>query len=48
MAWFWKGKTLLAKGNNKEAMEAWETGSSSFRGSEMQNSYIKLCAELQK
>jgi len=48
MAWFWKGKTLLAVGNNKEAMVAWKTGASSLKGSERQNSYVKLCAELQK
>lgn len=48
MAWFWKGKSLLAMGNNKEAMIAWATGASSFEGSETQNSYIKLCSELQK
>jgi len=48
MAWFWKGKTLLAMGNSKEAMKAWEAGASSFKGSEMQNSYIKLCSERQK
>jgi hypothetical protein len=35
-------------GNNKEAMIAWETGASSFKGSETQNSYKKLCSELKK
>lgn len=48
MAWFWRGKTLLAMGNIKEAKKAWETGSSSFKGSETQNQYIELCSELQK
>ncbi len=48
MAWFWKGKTYLAVGNNKEAMIAWKTGASSFKGSERQNNYISLCSELQK
>jgi hypothetical protein len=41
-------KTLLTMGNNKEAMIAWETGASSFKGSETQNSYKKLCSELKK
>jgi len=48
MAWFWKGKTLLDLGRNKEAIAAWKTGASSLKGSAMQNSYIKLCAELQE
>jgi len=48
MAWFWKGKTLLALGRNKEAIAAWKTGASSLKGSAMQNSYIKRCAELQE
>jgi tetratricopeptide (TPR) repeat protein len=48
MAWFWKGKTLLAMGKSREAMNAFKSGASSFQGSERQNRYIKLCAELQK
>lgn len=47
MAWFWKGKTLLAMKKIKEALNAWKSGAESFQGSEMQNSYIKLCSELQ-
>jgi tetratricopeptide (TPR) repeat protein len=48
MAWFWKGKTLLAMGNNREAMIAWKAGASSFEGSEKQNRYKELCSQLQK
>ncbi len=48
MAWFWKGKTLLAMGSNKEALMAWKSGATTFDGSEVQNSYKKLCADLQK
>jgi tetratricopeptide (TPR) repeat protein len=48
MAWYWRGKTLLALGKNKDAKAAWKTGASSLKGSERQNSYIKQCAELQK
>ena len=48
MAWFWKGKTMLAMGNTREAMKAWNSGATSFKGSERQNSYRKLCSELQK
>ncbi len=46
MAWYWKGKTLLALGEKKEAKAAWKAGASSLKGSERQNSYIKQCAEL--
>jgi tetratricopeptide (TPR) repeat protein len=48
MAWFWKGKTMLAMGNTKEAAKAWKAGASTLKGSERQNSYIKLCSELHK
>jgi tetratricopeptide (TPR) repeat protein len=48
MAWYWKGKTLLALSKKKEAKVAWKTGASSLKGSKRQNSYIKQCAELQK
>jgi len=48
MAWFWKGKTLLTMGKSREALMAWKSGASCPKGSEMQNSYIELCAELQK
>jgi tetratricopeptide (TPR) repeat protein len=48
MAWFWKGKTLLAMGKGSEALLAWKSGASSFKGSEVQNNYKKLCADLQK
>ena len=48
MAWFWKGKTLLALGKNKEAMTAWKSGAATSNGSELQNRHKKLCAELQK
>jgi tetratricopeptide (TPR) repeat protein len=46
MAWFWKGKTLLAMGKSREAMTAWKSGASSLKGSERQNSYIDRCKEL--
>ena len=48
MAWYWKGKTLIKLGKEKEANAAWHSGASTLRGSERQNSYIKKCAELQK
>lgn len=48
MAWFWKGKTLLAMNKNKEAMLAWKSGAATFNGSEVQNRYKKLCTDLQK
>ncbi|MBA7547220.1 hypothetical protein ES705_39627 [subsurface metagenome] len=48
MAWFWKGKTLLALGKNREAMMAWKSGASTFNGSDVQNRYKKLCSDLQK
>ena len=48
MAWFWKGKTLLAMGKSQEAMSAWESGALTFNGSEEQNQYKKLCADLKK
>lgn len=48
MAWFWKGKTLLGMGKGSEALLAWKSGASSFKGSEVQNNYKKLCADLQK
>jgi len=48
MAWFWKGKTLLALGKNREAMMAWKSGASTFNGSNVQNRYKKLCSDLQK
>ena len=48
MAWFWKGKTLLASGKSREAMTAWKSGAATFNGSDLQNSYKKLCADLQK
>jgi tetratricopeptide (TPR) repeat protein len=44
--WFWIGKALLATGHGKEAQNAWKAGSSTSLGSETQNHYIKLCAEL--
>lgn len=44
--WFWIGKALLAIGHGKEAQNAWKAGSSTSLGSETQNHYIKLCAEL--
>ena len=47
-AWFWKGKTLLALGNEKEALAAWKSGAKTFDGSEEQNRYKELCSELQK
>ncbi len=47
-AWFWKGKTLLAMNKNKEALAAWKSGAATFDGSEDQNRYKKLCADLQK
>jgi tetratricopeptide (TPR) repeat protein len=48
MAWFWKGKTLIAMGKDEEALKAWKAGSSSLKGSERQNQYIERCAELIK
>ena len=48
MAWFWKGKTLLAMGKSSEALLAWKSGASSLKGSDVQNNYIKLCSDLQK
>lgn len=48
IAWFWKGKTQLKMGKNKEAILAWKAGASSHDGSEEQNSYKKLCADLAK
>jgi len=47
-AWFWKGKTLLAMNKNKEALSAWKSGAATFDGSEDQNRFKKLCADLQK
>ncbi len=48
MAWFWKGKTLIMMNKNKEAKMAWKSGASSLDGSDVQNSYKKLCADLEK
>jgi tetratricopeptide (TPR) repeat protein len=48
MAWFWKGKTLLMMNRNKDAIEAWKAGANSHNGSERQNTYKKLCADLQR
>jgi tetratricopeptide (TPR) repeat protein len=48
MAWFWKGKTLLATGKSREAVIAWKYGASCPRGSDVQNNYKKLCNDLQK
>lgn len=48
ISWFWKGKALLAIGKGKEALAAWKSGASCPEGSERQNSYIGLCAELNK
>jgi len=45
MAWYWKGKTLLAMGNRKQAITALKNGASSTPGSETQNQYIESCAE---
>lgn len=48
MAWFWKGKTLLAQGKSGEAMEAWKNGAATFDGSAVQNEYKKRCSDLSK
>ncbi len=47
MAWFWKGKTLLALGKGKDALAAWQAGATTFDGSDFQNKYKKLCTEMQ-
>lgn len=45
-AWFWKGKTLLAMGNSKEARIAWQKGANSPEGSSRQNEFRKMCRML--
>ncbi len=47
-AWFWKGKTLLALNKVKQAKMAWKEGTTRPNGSETQNHYMKLCAEMVK
>ncbi len=46
VAWFWKGKTLLALGKSKEALEAWKHGSELPDGSVKQNEFKKMCRSL--
>jgi tetratricopeptide (TPR) repeat protein len=41
-AWYWKGKALQALGKQKEALNAWETGSQLPKGRGEQNEYIAL------
>jgi tetratricopeptide (TPR) repeat protein len=43
VAWFWKGKALLALGKTKEALVAWQNGSKSPDGSVKQNEYKERC-----
>jgi tetratricopeptide (TPR) repeat protein len=46
LAWFWKGKTLLALGKSKEALAAWKHGSELPDGSAKQIEYRKMCKSL--
>ncbi|MBN1387576.1 MAG: DUF5107 domain-containing protein [Bacteroidales bacterium] len=48
MTWFWKGKALLYMGKDKQALQAFKTGSLLPRGSEVQNHYIDMCGSLCK
>ena len=42
-AWYWKGKSLQAMGKQKEAINAWKTGSELPKGRGEQNEFIALC-----